>query len=69
MLDQEHAVARPVLLDDDVALLVDLMLQMRQDGGDEAFVTVPEYRHLAEQPGTHDVQNFLHKGGGEKEAM
>lgn len=64
VFDQEHAVTWPVLLDDDIALLVDLMLQVWQDGGDEALVAFPEDRDLSEQPSTHDGQDFLSKRRG-----
>lgn len=59
MVDEEHAVARHVLVDDDVALLEHLVLQLGQDGAEEVVGGVLEQRRFSQQPAAHDRQDLL----------
>lgn len=47
VVDEEHAVPRGVLADDDVSLQEDLVLQFEEDGVDKVLVSVLEQRHLS----------------------
>lgn len=59
MLDEEHAVTRSVLADDDVTLLEDLILQLQKNGIDEVYITVPEKGNFSHMGRAHGHQNFL----------
>lgn len=59
VLDEEHAVTRSVLLEDDVTCLEDLILQLQKNGIDEVYVTVPENGNFSHMGRAHGQQNFL----------
>lgn len=61
VLYEKHAVSRRILLDDDIALLVHLVVQPLHDANDHIFVFVPEQWHVPEQAATHHCQDLLGK--------
>lgn len=61
VLDEEHAVTRSVLLDDDVTRLEDLIQQLQKNGIDEVYVTVPENGNFSHVVRAQGQQNFLIK--------
>ena len=59
VLDEEHAIARSKLSHNDVSLQEYLIAQVKQDGVDEAGVTVLEHWRALQHAGAQDIQNFL----------
>lgn len=59
MIDEEHAVARDILSDDDVCFLENLVLQFEEDGVDKALISVLKDRHVSQQPAAHHCHNLL----------
>lgn len=59
VVDEEHAVARGVALDDHVSLQEDLVVQFEEENVDEIFISVLEQRHLSQQAAAHHGQDLL----------
>lgn len=59
VVNEEHAVARNVPLDDGVSLQEDLVPQLEEDGVDEVLISFLEHRHLPQQPAAHGRHDLL----------
>lgn len=60
VLDEEHAVAGRVLVEDDIILLEDLVLKLEEDGVQEVDISVLEHGYVVQQARTHHRQNLLY---------
>lgn len=59
VVDEEHAVARGVALDDHVSLQEDLVVQFEEESVDEILISVLEQRDLSQHAAAHYGQDLL----------